>query len=1127
MNINIEKSTPKVGKYKFNDHFLKKFEKMSKMYDEQLKRLRSIEKEIDDISHGICNTGYNLRYITPSDISTFVSNFDTALSQGLLNPNMSDCNMFAVAAAIKFMNDNKCVNFVNTTVSGNKQPVPKTATLQDLEMYVGHETFKREVYTKYEMSHRIKCIKDDIKKLDDMHFTAATRSLVNKLPDIITKHSEVACSACDIKSQEIFGMFVAHFIGFAIKLNLSTVVQMIKYASPGVTFNTIEDKEMKVTASTVQEFAQLYGEREKVITESVNLKDKKPVFFVFTEGVGFPLSNMIKSITKSKFSHMAIGFDSDLKKIYTYGPRGEHRENYTSGEVGVGFLVESVEDLKRKNIKMSVMCGFVDNDSVKKMQDEVTDFARHRTTFDFRMFERFLVKKDKKPSKNKYAQVCSTFCDYIMEVGNIKATNKELSSPADIKNAIDEKAETLNNVFEVFYGNSNDYVVDTANIKIDNFAVQTQTRAFDEYYTECFHITKINSEIRSRIPFGCNFRDIVLGDDHEFYKNTECALKYIITSPKSPFNQLIVQYAPDGNECDVSYDVDSIMRIFFGNMHDVDYNNPYNRPDVQFPSDPNWMDKIACGNAYYDLNYRKDNPGNHHSDPITGKFDMVYKLYGHVYHETDSKKLVANIRKIVKIMESIISSRKYSTEIQMPRQLSTEVLALFGEILTKTLMKLYHLNTVVLDFSDTMDETMIPGYMYEESYVENENGNIVQESYIIMEADEKADDMPKVTAIEMKDAKVSNANVKDMKAAAKAKHSLSGLIRKVIDWVSNTVGKAFNNWEKAYKKIIDYVEASTTAKLVEEIATALDNRTFNITIDNYVKYKVQVNAFSNIKPETAVNDIINKYGKEQANGKSVDLISEEDLAKFESALYPSGIYDQIKNINTKSTDGTDQANNTANAATIKNRGDAVRNYFLFGDIKEPELKSIDLKGGDFKDIYENIKNTRNCESPFTKLTESFKKALTAIDTAKNEVDVNGTHEQADNMKSETKVDENMTLKNLGTIFNITQRASQATNAAAIDALVGIPTKSTGYDAFKKSFWGKNYSMFKAVIDEYKTRDKDFKPGEENNNNNANQDAANADATKTQSNTQHVQSADITGSAEVDASGALQTGGNPV
>lgn len=1120
MNINIEKSTPKVGKYKFNDHFLKKFEKMSKMYDEQLKRLRSIEKEIDDISHGICNTGYNLRYITPSDISTFVSNFDTALSQGLLNPNMSDCNMFAVAAAIKFMNDNKCVNFVNTTVSGNKQPVPKTATLQDLEMYVGHETFKREVYTKYEMSHRIKCIKDDIKKLDDMHFTAATRSLVNKLPDIITKHSEVACSACDIKSQEIFGMFVAHFIGFAIKLNLSTVVQMIKYASPGVTFNTVEDKEMKVTASTVQEFAQLYGEREKVITESVNLKDKKPVFFVFTEGVGFPLSNMIKSITKSKFSHMAIGFDSDLKKIYTYGPRGEHRENYTSGEVGVGFLVESVEDLKRKNIKMSVMCGFVDNDSVKKMQDEVIDFARHRTTFDFRMFERFLVKKDKKPSKNKYAQVCSTFCDYIMEVGNIKATNKELSSPADIKNAIDEKAETLNNVFEVFYGNSNDYVVDTANIKIDNFAVQTQTRAFDEYYTECFHITKINSEIRSRIPFGCNFRDIVLGDDHEFYKNTECALKYIITSPKSPFNQLIVQYAPDGDECDVSYDVDSIMRIFFGSMHDVDYNNPYNRPDVQFPSDPNWMDKIACGNTYYDLNYRKDNPGNHHLDPITSKFDMVYKLYGHVYHETDSKKLVTNIRKIVKIMESIISSRKYSTEIQMPRQLSTEVLALFGEILTKTLMKLYHLNTVVLDFSDTMDETMIPGYMYEESYVENENGNIVQESYIIMESDEKADVMPTVTATEMKDAKVSNANTKDMKAAAKAKHSLSGLIRKVIDWVSNTVGKAFNNWEKTYKKIIDYVEASTTAKLVEEIATALDRQTFNITIDNYVKYNVHVADFNNIKPETAVTEIINRYGKKPEDGKGVAKITDEDFKDFERKLYPPGLYDKIKGIETKPIAGTPEANNTADTATIKNRGDAVRNYFLFGDIKEPELKSINLKGGDFKDIYSNIKDTRNCESPFAKLTESFKKALTAIENAKNAVDVDPTNEGQDKTPAQDQVNESMELQNLGDIFKATQQASQAVNATAIDALVGIPTKSTGYDAFKKSFWGKNYSMFKAVIDEYKTRDKDFKPGEENNN--ATQIATDTNAT-------NAAKTPIEASASTNdgTSGASQTGDNPV
>ena len=58
------------------------------------------------------------------------------------------------------------------------------------------------------------------------------------------------------------------------------------------------------TASTVQEYAAMLNDGEsEIITEAVNIKEKNPVLFVFTEGVGFPVSNIIKQVTKSKFSH--------------------------------------------------------------------------------------------------------------------------------------------------------------------------------------------------------------------------------------------------------------------------------------------------------------------------------------------------------------------------------------------------------------------------------------------------------------------------------------------------------------------------------------------------------------------------------------------------------------------------------------------------------------------------------------------------------------------------------------------------------------------------------------------------------------------------------------------------------
>ena len=444
-------------------------------------------------------------------------------------------------------------------------------------------------------------------------------------------------------------------------------------------------------------------------------------------------------------------------------------------------------------------------------------------------------------------------------------------------------------------------------------------------------------------------------------------------------------------------------------------------------------------------------------------------------------------------MQAIICARRNATEWQMPRQMSTDVLAVFGDILTKTLMKLYHLNTVVIDFDDTMDETMIPGYMYEESYIENEYGSLVQESYIVMEAETTTDDagMPKIKAEEVADSKVSNANEKDMKGAAKAKHALSGIIKKVIDWVSNTLGKAFNNWEKAYDKLIKYVEASETATLVNEIKSALGNKSFNIKIENFVKYDVQMTIFNDIKPESAVAEALKQYGTSE-NNTTIKNFDDAAQKEFEKQLYPTEIYDKIVSKETNPENDTDEAKKKAADQTTTNRGNAMRNYFLFKDINAPTPSTVDLTAEQFDEIYNMLKDTKKCEPIFNNLANQFTKALSAINAANDKNKIDSTNEAKENTQGQEQTAVGMITKNIEKIFNITQQASQAVNKATVDGLVGIPTKETGYDAYKKSFWGKNYTIFKAVIDEYKTRDKDYKGTE---NAEANKDANAAQQTQ--------------------------------
>lgn len=466
-------------------------------------------------------------------------------------------------------------------------------------------------------------------------------------------------------------------------------------------------------------------------------------------------------------------------------------------------------------------------------------------------------------------------------------------------------------------------------------------------------------------------------------------------------------------------------------------------------------------------------------------------------------------------MQAIICARKNATEWQMPRQLSTEVLAMFGDILTKTLMKLYHLNTIVIDFDDTMDETMIPGYMYEESFIEDESGKLVKEAYIVMEAEvtQTDDGTPKVEAKEVSDSKVSNANEKDMKAAAKAKHTLSGIIKKVIEWVSNTLGKAFNNWEKTYDKLIKYVEASETATLVNEIKTAMANKTFNIKVENFVPYNVQMNIFNNINPETAVADVIKTFCTAE-NGNQVADFNDPAQKEFEKKLYPSEIYEKLLEKETKPDGDTDEAKKKAADQTTENRGNAMRNYFLFKDINAPTPTTVDLKPEQFEDIFNMLKETKKCEPIFNNLANQFTKALNAINAANEKNNPKSTNEAQANTQSQEKVETGAIQKNLEKVLRITERASQAVNRATVDGLVGIPAKETGYDAYKKSFWGKNYTIFKAVIDEYKTRDKDYKGTE---NAEENKDATNNAAQQTQ------QSATPANNAETPAPAPANTG----
>ena len=1078
MNLDKKNQTPKSEKYKFCDHFLHHFDKLAKVYDDKLKQVRSIDKNIKDTSHGVCNNGYHIRYITPSDISTFVANLDKSLATGMIHPSVNDCNLFSVMSAKKFVETNGGTSFVNTSDSNGTPIINNSTSLEDLELMVNDEVFKRDVYTKHELSQRAKHIKEDAKAFDQMHFTAALRSLVAKLPTIIEKHSESACSECDVKCKHELGIYIGKFIIFALKLNIMSLEQMIRYAVPKVTFDTLDDREHKITSSTVQGYMEMFGEEveSEVVQESVDTKKKEPLFFVFSAGVAPVLSKSIMKATGSKYSHMGLSFDADCHKIYTFTSRSEKRENYVSGETGFGFTIDSIADLCENSSEINIMVGFIDKAKADIIRSEINDFAHHKTSFDAGLFISYL--KNKAPNndgKNKYKQVCSSFCDYILKQADIKISDEAMPSPGGMKDQLDKASAKLNNVFEVFNGKASEYVPEIAEAEVAKFASREYSRAFDEVYTECFHITKVDSEVRSRIPFNCNFRDIVLADNHEFYKNTACALDYIVKHPKSPFNQLIVKYVdPEKNPVEPG-EAQSLMRMLFGDyLNKVDYENPFYRPDVQFPSDPNWMDKLTYGNAYYDLNYRRDNPGNQDTDPITAKLDILCKMFMPCCHECDSEKLANNVLRIINIMTTIIDIRKHTTDWQIPRLLSTDVLALLGDILTRTLMKLYYLNTLVVSFSDTMDDTMIPGYMYnEEEYTETEDGDVVLQEAFILEADDTT--TPKAMV-------VKNNN----EATNKAYSGFTKFWHGFINFWDNIVSNYFRSWEKTQEKITKSLEKSKSS--VEEIEKAVSDGRFSINIENYVKYNIQAEAIANLKPDENVNKMINEIKEGKFTTQSNEFNSSEKhdatwLYQFERDFYPEPVHKLIMANKTNAASGEGEDKNSANENTDKNRTKVLVNFVLYGNTngEAPKAESHPLAPGDLTDMYDNLIGTKNgLGKIFNEYNERVKKANKALQSAMDEATKKAFEAEqkaaAEKVKqeSDTGTPEDGKAAELQDInrrlieaAKVAARAERVISAGCTNALIGCPKDNKDYEAYKNSFWGRNYELLKQIFTEYK------------------------------------------------------------
>lgn len=447
----------------------------------------------------------------------------------------------------------------------------------------------------------------------------------------------------------------------------------------------------------------------------------------------------------------------------------------------------------------------------------------------------------------------------------------------------------------------------------------------DKYYTECCLLKTNNILIKNKIPFNINMRNIVLQDMHPEFKDTVSAVKFILKDNRSPISKLIWKYG--------SYDIknkingETIVRMFIG--HPACKAKGYSNAGVffntvDFHTDVNWLDKITYGDPYQASNYRDmDSVGNDHKHPIHMTLELLYKMYGDQNCKTNQE-LADNIQIVGECMIEIAGIYKDCGIVNW--ELVRDILAVFGEIMTKCIIKLYNNHMTVIVVSDDMDDTMSPAYMYSESY-----GMLVDEFDFIMEDGETK---PTVTVTNA-DSKSNQSKGTVKKIIGKGKEALAQIMQKFSGWIRDSLSKAPQKFIDVHKSEIDWV--SKHADLNNKIGSALGNE-FNPHIEGWPLYKIPANNLAKAK----ISGIIDNVSKDPSQ------ISVENIKnKFYNTIDPN-LAKAMSGVMNKSNAGDAKDRDVSQEKT------AIENYILYGNTNPTETTTNNPNGNNWKDLINNI-----------------------------------------------------------------------------------------------------------------------------------------------------------------------------
>lgn len=941
-NKTIDGRTPNMPKreFAFSHEFPNEITLALKAYDRVFKELTSISSgklPVED-EYGICNNLYKFRYITPSDIATFTSNLIKVLHSQMIHPQVTDLEKFAVMSVKQFMIDHSCVPIEHSSIYALYHYTTDNMTLKDLLLLCENDFYHKTVVSKVEMQERVKVIKDDYKKIADMHFSTNIQKIVESLPSLM---NQTEFNSLPYVQQKAIQMYVEEFILFTIMLNTVVMSNMIFFCVPKSTFNSklIKAKPEYNDNTLFPDDNIDDGVEDNTVTESVQPEGMKDIYIVLVEGPS-PISNMIKKHTMSRFSHVGLSFDVNLHKTYSFGKNNPKNDDTKSRD---GFRMDDMGSDHYKGLSFTVYGAFVTDaqyNKMKKFADEVKNSPKTKYSSSKIIDQFFNNDKINKNAKSTN-QICSTFVNDILKAADIKVTEKNNPAPGDFEHSLMTKM----NMFEhVFSGTYDEYDVDDVKDRMETFSKRGQSQVLHKkdkgtVVTECCLLKTNNMRCHSKIPFDINMRNIVLQDMHPHFKDTISAITYITTDMRSPIAQLLYRY---GHPSEVLNGLDGMMicKMFLngpcGMCNDYDEVNMKLR-DVDFHTDVNWLDKIAYGNNFLDGNYRgEDAVGNDHRHPIRQTLDALYRMFSEK-DLTTKEELSDHIIKISHIMKTVCES--YASYGLRNWEMVRDILVVLGEIMTRAMIKLYSNHMTIILASDNMDDVDAPGYMYTESFeeylmMEGGEGQQTQQTQTSSSAPAKVD-----VSSENGNAQNNNNGQNDpKKESSELAKRIKTLLKNFSNWVKKSLGNMAARFSTSMEAQLKYINDNGQQNLA--IAQAVKSGKFQLKLENKMQFNVNLDGIKKIQ----LRDFVKAYvDGDKATAEFNPLEFKREFYKNISPSFDDSVITEYAIM--EADDGSNSNNNNGKDNKQSATAKAVRNFVLSGDPKkEPESKEFDFSG---------------------------------------------------------------------------------------------------------------------------------------------------------------------------------------